>query len=190
MDGGTFGQMAYLMILLVAVGGWVVVEYRGRMGSALRTAAAWGLIFIGVMAGYGLWTDMRSDIRREAVMVGDSMQVPRAQDGHYYLTLNVSGQPVDFMVDTGATNVVLSRADASRVGIDPSSLAYIGEAQTANGSVRTARVKIENVTLGPWNDPTLAAWVSDGAMDGSLLGMDYLGKFRIEIADDKMILRR
>jgi aspartyl protease family protein len=94
------------------------------------------------------------------------------------------------MVDTGATNVVLSRRDAERLGIDPASLVYLGQAQTANGIVRTARVKLNDVQLGSWQDETLAAWVNDGEMDGSLLGMDYLGKFHIELAADRLLLRR
>ena len=190
MNNDSYAQLIYLVLLLAAVGGWVLVEYRGRLGAALRTGLAWGLIFIGVMAGYGLWTDMRSDVRRQAVMVGEAMEVPRAPDGHYYLTLTVSGTPVEFMVDTGATNVVLSRRDAERLGIDPASLVYLGQAQTANGIVRTARVKLNDVQLGSWQDETLAAWVNDGEMDGSLLGMDYLGKFHIELAADRLLLRR
>jgi aspartyl protease family protein len=36
----------------------------------------------------------------------------------------------------------------------------------------------------------VAAWVTDGEMDGSLLGMDYLGKFHLELAADRLLLRR
>ena len=62
MDGDTFGRFLYLALLLAAVGGWVLVEFRQRMGQTLRAATAWGLIFLGVMAGYGLWKDIRRDI--------------------------------------------------------------------------------------------------------------------------------
>jgi aspartyl protease family protein len=123
-------------------------------------------------------------------MVGDQMEIPRSSDGHYYLTVEVSGNPVRFMVDTGATNVVLSQADARNLGIDTSSLVYLGEAQTANGIVRTSRVKLTDVALGPWLDPVVPAWVSEGQMDGSLLGMDYLGQYHVEISGDRMLLRR
>lgn len=190
MDSGSIGQLVYLVILLCAVGGWVLVEYRNRMGQALRTAMAWGLIFVGVMAGYGLWTDLRSDMHRQAVMVGDRLEVPRSQDGHYYLTLTVAGRPIEFLVDTGATNVVLSRTDAEALGIDTTSLVYTGEAQTANGTVRTSRVRLDDVVLGPWQDPNLSVWVNGGDMEGSLLGMDYLGRYRIEIAGDRLVLQR
>jgi aspartyl protease family protein len=191
MDGDTTARLIYLGLLLAALGGWVIAEFRGRMGFALRTAMAWGMIFLGVMAGYGLWQDMRTDvIPRQAVMDGGEITLPRAADGHYYLTLDIAGTPLRFMVDTGATNVVLSRDDARKLGFDPATLMYLGEAQTANGIVRTARVELQDVRLGPYADPTLRAYVNDGDMDGSLLGMDYLGRYRIEIAGDRMVLHR
>ncbi len=80
--------------------------------------------------------------------------------------------------------------DAQSLGIDTETLVYLGEAQTANGVVRTSRVKLTDVSLGPWSDAVLPAWVNDGEMDGSLLGMDYLGRFHIEFAGDRMLLRR
>ena len=49
---------------------------------------------------------------------------------------------------------------------------------------------LTEVVLGPWRDEALAAWVNDGDMDGSLLGMDYLGKFHLELAADRLLLRR
>ena len=191
MDTHDFARLIYLGLLLAAVGGWVLVEYRGRLGFALRTALAWGLIFVGVMAGYGLWNDLRrAEVPRQMMAEGGAVVLPRAPDGHYYLTLSIDGTDLRFMVDTGATNVVLSQGDARRLGIDPDTLAYLGEADTANGTVRTARVTLRDVRLGEVTDDHLAAWVNDGQMDGSLLGMDYLGRFRIEIDADRMVLRR
>ena len=94
------------------------------------------------------------------------------------------------MADTGASGVVLSQADAARLGIDLESLVYAGQSFTANGMVRTARVRLSAVRLGPWQDDSIGAYVNEGAMEGSLLGMDYLGRYAIEIAGDRMILRR
>lgn len=191
MDSETLARLGYLALLLAAVGGWVLVEYRGRIGQALRTAAAWGLIVIGLMAGYGLWQDIRTDITpRATVTEAGDIRLPRAEDGHFYITAEVDGTPITFMADTGATNIVLSTRDARRLGIDPESLLYMGEARTANGTVRTARVTLPQVELGPFADTDFPAYVTDGAMDISLLGMDYLRRYRVEIADDRMILSR
>jgi aspartyl protease family protein len=191
MDGETTGRLFYLVLLLLAVGGYVMVEFRQRMGQTLRTAAAWGLIFIGVMAGYGLWNDLKTDIAPQQMISAEGqIEVPRAEDGHYYVTLTINGTPVQFMADTGATSMVLSNADARRLGIDLESLVYLGRAQTANGTVATARVELPEVELGPYRDTDFAAWVNQGEMEMSLLGMEYLSLYRMEIAGDRMILRR
>lgn len=189
MHPDTVGHLAYLVLLLLAVGGWVIVEYRTRLGVMLRGVLAWGMIFVGLAAAYGLWSDLRTDfVPRQAVFDSGRIEVPRASDGHYYLTLDIAGTPVEFMVDTGASNVVLSSADADRLGIDRSGLVYLGQANTANGTVRTARVRLENVSLGPFRDDRLTAWVTDGDLDMSLLGMDYLDRFRIELDGARMVL--
>lgn len=190
MDGGSYGQLAYLLLLLMAVGGWVFAEYRNRLGFALRTALAWGMIFLGVMAGYGVWTGMQANRPQQAVMQDGGITIPRSPDGHYYVTLTVGGRPVTFLADTGATSVVLSPDDAQALGIDVAGLRFDRQAQTANGPVRTARVVLEDVTLGPVSDRRITAFVNEAPMNGSLLGMDYLGRFRVEIDGDRMVLLR
>jgi aspartyl protease family protein len=192
MEGETLARLAYLILLLAAVGGWVMIEYRRRMGQALRTALAWGLIFLGVMAGYGLWEDIRRDTGPlQAMVVADGrVEFQRAADGHFYAPIQVNGETILFMADTGATNIVLSTADADRLGIEREALAFTGQASTANGTVRTAMVRLPELVLGPFVDTDFPAYVTDGEMDVSLLGMDYLRRFRVEIAEGRMILSR
>jgi aspartyl protease family protein len=191
MDGDTLARLAYLGLILAALMGWMMVEFRQRMGQALRMSMAWGLIFVGVMAGYGLWQDIRQDIMPvQAVHQDGVVEVPRAADGHYYLSLRINGEEVPFMVDTGASGLVLSLEDAGRLGIEAESLLFLGEASTANGVVRTAQVTLSLVELGPFRNEKFRAYVTEGEMDGSLLGMDYLGQFRMEFAGDRMILRQ
>jgi aspartyl protease family protein len=182
MDGETWGRLAYLALLLVAVGGWVLVEYRGRMGQALRAAAAWALIFIGVAAGYGLWTDMQNRISPVQIVQDGEVVLPRADDGHYYATLTINGAPVTFLADTGATTMVLTQDDARSLGIDPDSLTYLGQAQTANGIVRTASVTLPEVQFGPFRDTDVRAHVTDGDLFGS--------RFDVRIEGRQMILTR
>jgi aspartyl protease family protein len=191
MDSETLGRIAYLGIILVALGGWVMVEFRQRMGQAVRMALAWGLIFVGMMAGYGLWSDIRQDAMPvQRVSEAGAIEVPRAQDGHYYLTLAINGTEVPFMVDTGATGMVLGIEDAERLGIARDSLQFLGQAMTANGVVRTAQVTLPVVELGPFRNEGFRAYVTEGEMDGSLLGMDYLGQFRMEFGAGRLILRQ
>lgn len=191
MNGGDYGQLIYLGILLVALAGWFIIEFRQRMGHALRAGLAWGMIFVGLMAGYGLWNDVKnSGFARQTVGEAGELIIPRSPDGHYYLTLTINDTPVEFVADTGATNLVLSPDDAAAVGIDVAGLNFLQSAETANGTVSIARTRLDTVVLGPFQDTNVTAWVNGAAMEGSLLGMDYLGMFEIQIAGKRMVLRR
>jgi aspartyl protease family protein len=122
-------------------------------------------------------------------VIGDEIVLRRARDGHFHAEVGVNGHPVRFIVDTGATEIVLSRDDAAAAGIDTGALLYIGRARTANGIVRTAPVRLESLALGGRVDTGIRATVSEGDMGVSLLGMTYLERFsRIEIAGGEMRL--
>jgi aspartyl protease family protein len=192
MDGNDFGQLAYLVLLGLVIAGYFVAQNRQGMGKTAQQAAVWGLIFVGAIAAAGMWGDIRRDVAPRAGMQADGrIEVPVSRDGHYHMTLDINGQPVDFIVDTGASQMVLSRADAARVGLDPGSLAFLGSAQTANGVVRTAQVTLDTVAFCEMTDARVRAVVNDGAMDGSLLGMTYLSRFsRIEIENGRLVLSR
>lgn len=185
-------RLIYLILLLAAVGGWFFAEGRANWGKTARQAAVWGLIFMGAIAVIGLWDDIRSDVApRQAVSQDGTITVPQSFDGHYYLTLDLNGEPVEFVVDTGATDIVLTQEDAARAGIDVSSLAFTGTASTANGTVRTAFARITDMRLGPISDRNVPVAVNGGEMDGSLLGMAYLQRFeRLEISNGELILER
>ncbi|MFV1439672.1 TIGR02281 family clan AA aspartic protease [Phaeobacter sp. JH18-32] len=193
MDGIETPRLIYLVLLLVAVGSWVFVQNRQGLGKTVQQLAIWAFIFLGVIAGYGLWEDIRSTVQPQQVVMRDEgrVDVPRARDGHYYLTVDVNEVPVRFLVDTGASAVVLNDEDARRVGIDPESLAYLGRARTANGEVRTALATVKSMSLGGITDRDITLSVNEGQMDQSLLGMDYLQRWSsIEIRNGSLILTR
>ncbi len=191
MDSAELPRLIYLVLLGTAVAGWFIAENRGNLGQTARMALAWGMIFIGIVAAYGLWDDIRSDIvPRQSVATEDRIiEVPRAGDGHFNMTLRLNGEPVEFVVDTGATEMVLSLDDARRAGINPDDLAFLGTARTANGTVKTAFTTIDEVAIGPVIFDRVRVAVNGGEMRGSLLGMSFLNRFeRLEIADNRLRL--
>jgi aspartyl protease family protein len=192
MDSYDLGRLTYLVLLGAAVIGSFFMMNKASWGKSLQQLAIWALIFVGAIGAYGLWNDIQRDVLpRQSVVSQGVVEVPRRPDGHFYLTLGVNGTPVDFVVDTGASQVVLSMEDAERVGIDPEDLAFIGTAMTANGEVRTAPVTVDEMVLGDVTERNVRVYVNEGMMDMSLLGMTYLSRFeRIEIADDMLILTR
>ena len=192
MEQFDFARLTYLIILGSAILLWFVAQNRASLGKLMQQALIWGLIFMGAIAVVGLWDDIRQSVRpMQSVVSGDRIELPRAPDGHYYLMAEVNGATLRFVVDTGASQIVLSRRDAERAGIDTASLVYLGRAQTANGMVRTATVRLDSIAVGPVRHEGVRAVVNEGELEQSLLGMDYLQRFSsIEITGGRLVLTR
>lgn len=193
MNSFETGNLIYLVVLLSAVAFWFFAQNRNSLGKTMQHALTWGLLFIGVIAAVGLWEDIRSTVRPTQAVFEDAgrIEIPRSPDSHYYLALDVNGATIHFVVDTGASDMVLTKQDAVRAGLDPSELPFVGRANTANGMVRTAPVILDEVRLGGMIDRRVSASVNEGKMDQSLLGMSYLQRFsQITIAGNKLILVR
>ncbi len=193
MSAMDYGNLAYLILLGAVIVFWFFVQNRQSLNKTLQQGAVWGLIFVGVIAAVGLWGDIRLTVQPQQLIMEDAgrIEVPRGPDGHYYLTLDINDAPVRFVVDTGATSMVLTQEDAKRVGLDEDDVIFYSEAMTANGLVRTAPVRLEDVALGPFHDRDVRAFVNEGEMSKSLLGMEYLNRFaRLEINNGRLILER
>jgi aspartyl protease family protein len=191
MDGDTTARVLYLSLLLLAVSGALFSGLRQRPGQTLQQVLIWAFLFAGLVAGYGLWPDIQRALNpRSAVSRDGTVELRRASDGHFYADAQANGQWLTFLVDTGASDIVLSREDAARVGIDPGTLSFDGIADTANGPVPTARVRIDALSLGPYVDRDVPARVNGGDLSGSLLGMSYLRCFALRIEGERMILSR
>lgn len=189
-------QVAYLGVLATVLIGYLLIARRNGIGQMLRHTVLWALIFIGVAAAFGLWQDInRTRDGRVSVSGSGAIMVKAAQDGHFSMTLLINNIPVRLVVDTGATQLVLSQEDAVRIGLDPSSLPYLGQGRTANGMVGLARVVLPDVVLQAGDlvirDMDVPAFVNDGQLDVSLMGMGYLRRFAsIRIEGDRLILER
>ena len=193
MSGNQIGNLIYLVLLGSVIAGWFFVQNRNNLNKTLQYMAAWALIFVGVVAVYGLWQDIRHTVQPQQMVTASEgrIELPRAPDGHYYINLQVNGAPVRFVVDTGATSMVLTQDAARRAGIDMDGLHFLTEAMTANGVVRTARVTLDEVALGPFTDSRVPAYVNGGEMQNSLLGMSYLNLYhRLQITGGKLVLQR
>lgn len=107
---------------------------------------------------------------------GGSVTMSSDSQGHYITDGQVNGQHIRFLVDTGATLVSMSAADARRIGIDYRN-GQRGYAIVADGrKVPSYRVKLDSVTLGDITIFGVEASVSEGDMGAALLGMSFLGR--------------
>ncbi|MDJ0893513.1 MAG: TIGR02281 family clan AA aspartic protease [Alphaproteobacteria bacterium] len=104
----------------------------------------------------------------------DSITFEKDPRGHYFIKALVRDIPVLFMVDTGATRLVLSPADAERVGISRDYLRFSGTSRTAGGVVKVAPIQLREVSVGPITLERVDGVVNSVPMRFSLLGMAFL----------------
>lgn len=192
MDTNDQLRLLYLGILVTVIFGGVMIRSRHRLGKVAQQLGIWTLIFGGVILAVSSYQGAGfMPFRTQSTLSDGRIELAIQPDGHYYMTALVNGVPIEFVVDTGATHVVLNQADAKRIGIDLNDVTYIGSANTANGVVRTAPIRIETLTIGDITDRNIRAVVNGGPMEGSLLGMSYLNRFsKIEISRGRLILTR
>ena len=116
-------------------------------------------------------------------------ELERSPSGHFYTHAKVNGELVRFLVDTGATGVALTAADAERVGIafDPAAFEIVGEG--ASGPVRGKRVMIDSVEVeGKLVNDVTGVVLADSSL--SLLGQSYLTRMgEVHMSGDYMQLR-
>jgi aspartyl protease family protein len=192
-DPDAQARFFYLAILGMAVAAGVFYNYRDRLGTALQHAAIWALIFVGVTIAYGFKDNFNAQLYPDTAQSLDdrTISLKRADGGHFYARVRVNGTEIRFLVDTGATNLVLSQQDASRIGLSLDNLSFNMPANTANGRVFGAGVVLDRVELGNFIDRDVRAVVNGGRMDDSLLGMTYLDRFRsFNVEGDTMLLSR
>lgn len=112
--------------------------------------------------------------------------------GHYHADVEIYGRRLPMLVDTGATIIALTEADARSIGIHPSPSDYTIPISTANGVARAAPVMLREVRIRTISIYDVQAVVMPrNVMGRSLLGMSFLKKLRgFEIASGKMVLRQ
>ena len=189
-DPDAQARFFYLSILMIVVLASVFATYRGRFSEGLQHLMIWALIIGGLVIGYGFKDQLFSQLDPgHAVEQGGEIRLVRARDSHFYANVAVNGEEVRFMVDSGATSIVLSRRDAEELGIAPPEGAYVIPVNTANGTAYSAAARVTRMGLAGWDDFDVPVMVSGSGLGVSLLGQDWLRNFDIRITGDDMFLK-
>ncbi|MGB3627411.1 MAG: TIGR02281 family clan AA aspartic protease [Henriciella sp.] len=113
-------------------------------------------------------------------------------DGHYWARTVVNRKAsVDFMVDTGASTVAITQADARKMGLRPDELIYDARIRTAGGETFGAYVTIDSIQIGQVRVKNIHGIVMKEELTQSLLGMSFLRElYSYEFRGDRMIIRQ
>ena len=121
---------------------------------------------------------------------GDEMIVRAGANGQFMVDAVVDGVEIRFLVDTGATRVVLTAEDAERLGYRLDGLDYSERYQTANGEILGAPVVLPELRIGDLEIEDVRSSVIRAPLSTSLLGMTFLSRLEsFEVRDEGLILR-
>ncbi|HEX8379329.1 MAG TPA: TIGR02281 family clan AA aspartic protease [Allosphingosinicella sp.] len=149
--------------------------------------------FLAILAGAGiglLWPSAQWPAPAiVAATAGEETLLTRRPDGHFYVDAEVNGELVNFVIDTGATDVVLPVGTARRLGIPFSKSEFVVIGRGASGPVRGKVIKLDRVSVDGKEVRNIDAAIAEG-LDQPLLGQAYLSRISsVEMSKDRMRLQ-
>jgi len=179
-------RLSYLVILLVLVGSGPVVRWRHRSTLKwLRHGLIWAGSGLVLIVGYGYRTELMSFWTRTLaeLMPGRAIEIPAGsaivragEDSNFRIDATLDGPRVRFLLDTGASMVVLERRDAVKLGFDSDKPAFTQKTQTATGVGTGAPATLREIRIGPIVVKNFRAMVNRTPMSTSLLGVNFLDR--------------
>ncbi len=135
---------------------------------------------------------LQPDEPRQPVHSGRSLTLDADRQGHFKVEARIEGRYIDFMVDTGASLVIMRESDAARAGSRPMRSDYTATVSTANGKIKAAPAKLDRVEVGGitvYDVPALV--LPDEVLGQNLLGVSFLSRLkRYEYANGRMVLEQ
>lgn len=171
-----------VLIAGVAIGGVLYLDHKEKSRDAAATEAQ-----IDAAKPASPVTKTRPKVRQSA----SAVSIPKdTRSGQYHYKGRVNSGYVDFLVDTGASAVALTAADARKAGIRESELSYNVPISTAGGRNYAARVTLDQVALGGIILRDVDALVVKNGLETSLLGMTWLGQLQeVKATPNALLLR-
>jgi aspartyl protease family protein len=120
---------------------------------------------------------------------GSQIVLTAGSGGHFMTAGGINGKAVRFMVDTGATSVSMSIAEAEHLGLDYRS-GQRGYVSTANGNAPAYRVRLAEVRVGDVVVYDIEALVVPAQMEFILLGNSFLTRFQMKRENETMTLSK
>ena len=172
---------------------------RPKFGETARYVAIWAAVMAILALGYAYRTDIAdAALRLRAGLIPSYAQKTGPHDlvlgqdasGGYSVIGEVNGQKINFAVDTGASDIVLSPADAQRLGVDMTHLDFARQFETANGVGQGAGYTVSTLVVGPIRFTNVPVSINRAPMSTSLLGMEFLKRLKsVEAKDGRLYLR-
>ena len=184
------GNLIYLAIL-GAILIFSFFSWKNSLKKFVKFGLIWFIIFIFFIIIALVWENYISEKSSSNSFDNnlERLTLKIASDNHFYVTVSINNKPINFLIDTGATAMILSKKDSEKLGFNVEKLNFSQLAQTANGEILISPVVLDKVSLGFKNFSNFKAFISQKGMEKSLLGMSFLSRLKkIELGNNIMII--
>lgn len=198
MENNDLSQIVYLVILILIMSYGMINRKEMSLKKIVKYFLIWSLIGLIIIALYAYRFEFNNfkerisgEINPTSAQLNQQGQliINISADSHFYVKILINKKPILFMVDTGASDIVLNLQDAIKIGINPKNLIFNRQFQTANGRVLGASIILKEVEISGIKFKDVKASVTNGEMGVNLLGMSFLRRFgKYEFYQDRLIL--
>ena len=179
-----------------------IQKYKGQSSQALRHAALWLAMVVVLIGGYAFRPEL-TFVKNRMVSVllpgraidkggGTVVITKNSQDDHFSIDGLINTQSTSFILDTGASTVVLTYDTAKRLGLLAGEESYTQIVSTANGLTKVAPIRIGELRIGSLVLQDVKASVArQGELDVNLLGMSFLSRLKsYSVESDQLTMRQ
>ena len=198
MENNDLSQIVYLVILILIMSYGMINRKEMSLKKIVKYFLIWSLIGLIIIALYAYRFEFNNfkerisgEINPTSAQLNQQGQliINISDDSHFYVKILINKKPILFMVDTGASDIVLNLQDAIKIGVNPKNLIFNRQFQTANGRVLGASIILKEVEISGIKFRDVKASVTNGEMGVNLLGMSFLRRFgKYEFYQDRLIL--
>jgi aspartyl protease family protein len=186
-------------VILIFIGALALAFFRERFSQALEAVAVWVVIALLLAVGYTYRFELRAVADRvlaelvpgRAATRGRIVEFARGTGGNFSVVAQINGARVPFVLDTGASSVVLTQEAAKAAGLPLEVLSYSVTIDTANGRARAAPVTLDRLSVGGIEERAVPALIAQpGQLRTNLLGMSFLNRLESwEVRGERLMLR-
>lgn len=186
MNSSPDGPQIIWGVVMVVMALSALLARRIPWRQAFPMIGAWTVAFALLFVGFSyreqvkaVWQQVTSDFRDEPrTEASGTVRIPRDDSGHFIARAQVNGRDVAFLIDTGATYTAFPEAMARDLGIVVDKSGFPSVSSTANGNVMDWRAQVESLRVGGIVRNDFPVRVTEGQLDGALLGMNWLSTLK------------
>ncbi len=179
-------EFIYPIALLILFSGGLWHAFRKDTRGFFRIVLGWIMVFSALIFGYDMYHNYKINQITQKLQGTAPDYIIKKNEAHFYTNVSVNGVTLSFMIDSGATFVVLTKESAEKAGINVDAIKEYAIVSTANGEKMEKMTYAKEMKLGNVIFKDIRIAVSEEGLDTNLLGNSFMKNFsqKLEIGNE------